>query len=301
MKIRIGYITVILFLSIFAESQVIFINNPANHIVSYNPAFSAINPYFNRNYNGKQVTLSSRISQNQQDGQLTGQYFFEKQNIGLSVDYGYLNQSKTNLNRVGLGLAYQLLFFNQVSTGWGVGVHYNDQSTSSNNLFRVYNKEFRDTLHSFQSVDVNFGGLINFGRFLLGFSYQPRQFNHLISKNNGLILTTQTVYFKTYMRITRRVNAILWYQGAFNKQYRSNEKTQLRDFQYHTINIHFAGKKGLIGGIGSRITDFNYYGLIAKLGYNQRQWHILYGIEPYWLQAKYSQIIHELSFTFKFN
>ena len=75
----------------------------------------------------------------------------------------------------------------------------------------------------------------------------------------------------------------------------------MREFQFHTINIHLAGKKGLIGGIGGRITDFNYASVIAKIGYNARRWQLLYGAEPYWLNAKYSEIIHELSFTIKFN
>jgi hypothetical protein len=290
-----------LFFSSFAKSQVVFLNNPANHIVAYNPAFSAIHPYFNRNYSGKQVTLSSRVSQSQKDAQLTGQYFFEKQNIGLSVDYGYVNQSNTDLNKVGMGLAYQLLFFNAISTGWGVGVRFNDQQTNSNHLFKLYNKEFPDTLHNFQSVDVNFGGFINYERFIFGFSYQPRQLATIISNNKAIISTTQTLYFKTYKPITRKLNAIFWYQGVFTKQYLSNETKHLRQFQYHTVNIHFAGKKGLIGGIGSRITDFTYYSLIGKLGFNHRKWQILYGIEPYWLQTKYSEIIHELSFTLKFN
>lgn len=290
-----------LFFSSFAKSQVVFLNNPANHIVAYNPAFSAIHPYFNRNYSGKQTTLSTRVSQKQKDGQLTGQYFFEKQNIGLSVDYGYVNQSKTDLNKVGIGLAYQLLFFNAISTGWGVGVRFNDQQTNSNNLFKLYTKEFSDTLHNFQSVDVNFGGLINYERFLLGFSYQPHQLATTTSNNKAITSATQTLYFKTYKPITRNLNAIFWYQGVFAKQYLSNETKHLRQFQYHTVNIHFAGKKGLIGGIGSRITDFTYYSLIGKLGYNHRKWQILYGIEPYWLQTKYSEIIHELSFTLKFN
>ncbi len=290
-----------MFLSIYAKSQIIFLNNPANHIVSYNPAFSAIHPYFNKNYSGKQVTLSSRVSQSQNDAQLSGQYFFEKQNIGLSVDYGFVNQSKTNLNRVGVGLAYQLLFFNAISTGWGVSVHFNDHLANSNTISRLYNKEFPDTLHNFQSVDINFGGLINYERFLFGFSYQPRQFATIISNDRAITSTTQTLYFKTYKPITRKLNAILWYQGAFNKQYISSEISHLNKFQQHSINIHLAGKKGLIGGIGTRMTDFNYYSLIAKLGYNHRKWQILYGIEPYWLHAKYSEIIHELSFTFKFN
>lgn len=290
-----------LFFSSFAESQVVFLNNPANHIVAYNPAFSAIHPYFNRNYSGKQATLSTRISQSQRDVQQTGQYFFEKQNIGLSVDYAYVNQSKTDLNKVGIGLAYQLLFFNAISTGWGLGIRFNDQQTNSNSLFKLYTKEFPDTLHNFQSVDVNFGGLINYERFLFGFSYQPRQLATTISNNKAITSTTQTLYFKTYKPITRKLNAIFWYQGVFTKQYLSNETKHLRQFQYHTVNIHFAGKKGLIGGIGSRITDFTYYSFIGKLGYNHRKWQILYGIEPYWLQTKYSEIIHELSFTLKFN
>lgn len=301
MKIHIIYISVFLCFCLSAKAQIIFLNNPANHIVTYNPAFSAIHPYFNRNYSGKQTTLSTRVSQNQKDAQLTGQYFFEKQNIGLSVDYGFVNQSKTDLNRVGVGLAYQLLFFNEVSTGWGLGVHFNDQLSNSNNHFQLYNKEFPDTIHNSQSVDVNFGGLINYERFLVGFSYQPRQLNNVISNNHALILTTQTVYFKTYKPITRSMNVILWYQASFNRQFVSSEAKHLREFQYHTVNIHLAGKKGLIGGIGSRMTDFTYYSLIGKLGYNHRKWQILYGTEPYWLHAKYSEIIHELSFTFKFN
>lgn len=301
MKKHLYHITSLLCLSFFAKSQTIFLNNPANHIVAYNPAFSAIHTYFNRNYSGKQITASSRIAQNQKDIQVSGQYFFDKQNIGLSLDYGTLTQNHNSTSKVGLGIGYQLLFFNEISTGWGIVIHYNNLQTNSNPILSIYNKEFTDTLTNLKSLDITFGGLINYERFLFGFSYQPKQLINIMSDNKSISNATQTLYFKTYRPITRNLNAILWYQAHFNKLYSNNEQAGLLEFQQHSIHVHLAGKKGLIGGLGSRITDFNYYSVIAKLGYNHRKWQILYGMEPYWLHAKYSEIIHELSFTYKFN
>lgn len=301
MKKHLHHITFILFLSVCAKSQIVFLNNPANHIVYYNPAFSGIHPYFNKNYVGKQVTVSARVAQKQNDAQMSCQYFFDKQNIGVSGDYGIVDQGKTTINKAGLGLAYQLLFFNEVSTAWGIGLRFSDFQTNQHAISHIYNKEFGDTLYNFKSLDGNLGVLINYERYLFGFSYQPKQLVNLLSNNHVISTTTQTLYFKTYRPITRNLNAIFWYQASFNTQYISDKINNQYKYQQHSINIHLAGKKGIIGGIGSRITTFDYYSAIFKLGYNHRKWQVLYGIEPYWLKSKYSEIIHELSFTLKFN
>lgn len=292
-----------LFLSIYAKSQIIFLNNPSNHAVAFNPAFSSIQPYFNVNYISNQAGVSSRFSKQQQDVLSSAQYFFTKKNIGLSAHYNFVNQSKNTFQKAGLGLSYQLLFFNTVSTGWGISVNYNQLMADSAAVYTLYNDTKRYGLNKSNYVSLNFGGLINYDRLMLGFSLQPNQCVFLNSNQKGSYYTTGSAYIKYRYPISRNKSATIWYNANWNTFqnliYMQTIVTK-QQLQSHALHIHISGKKGIIGGVGCRITDFNYTSAIVKIGYNVKHWQLTYGVEPYWLHKKYSEIIHELSFTFKF-
>ena len=281
----------------------IFLNNPSNHVVAFNPAFSSIQPYFNANYIPNQAGVSFRYSKQQQDLLSSAQYFFTKKNIGISAHYNFVNQNKSSFQKAGIGLSYQLLFFNAVSTGWGISVNYN-QLISDSTAYLPYNDTKMYGQRNSNYLSLNFGGLINYDRLLLGFSIQPNNCVFLNSNQKGSYYTSGSVYLKYKYTISRNKNATIWYNANWNTfqnlMYMQNVIAK-QQIQSHALHIHISGKKGIIGGIGCRIADFNYASAIAKIGYNVKHWQLTYGTEPYWLNGKYSEIIHELSFTFKFN
>lgn len=301
LKHYLRYSILLLLPGFIARAQPTFYNNPANHIVVANPAFSAIHPFLNRNYTGRQLNISSRVSQRQSDALISGQYFFEKQNIGVSADYGLASTSGNLQQKAGFGLSYQLIFFDRISTGWGAGVHYNRLQVNQPTLLRIYNKEYADTLFNTAFTTISFGGLINFEQFMVGYSFEPKALTVFSDTKKSMYSTTQTIYFKTYSPLTRRLNAILWYNASFNNLYQTDHTKPTHQIQSHSVHLHVSGRKGLIGGIGSRFTNFGYVSAIAKAGYHKRNWQVVYGAEPYWLGNTYSEIIHELSFTLKFN
>ena len=291
-------------LNLTVNAQIVFLNNPSNHIVAYNPSFSAIKPYLNTNYVPNQLCVSSRISKNQSDVLATGQYFFEKRNIGISAHYNYVNQDKYQFQKSGIGLSYQLIFFNAISTGWGLSINYNNLQVDSNINAHIYNDKRNGLLQSSKYASLNFGGLINYDRIMLGFSVQPSQCIYFTSAKKGSFYTIGSISLKYKQPVTRNINATLWYNAnwnsVFNLQFINADITKDK-VQSHSFNLHLSGKKGFIAGLGCRLTNFNYTSLIAKAGYNAKHWQMVYGAEPYWLHTTYSEIIHELSFTFKFN
>lgn len=291
-------------LNFTVKAQIIFINNPANHVVAYNPAFSAIEPYFNYNYVPSQLGVSSRVSKNQSDGLATAQYFFSKKNIGVSAHYNFVNQNKSIFQKAGIGLSYQLIFFNKISTGWGISLNYNQLMADSSVAFRVYNEKRTPTLQKSNYTTLTFGALINYEKLLFGFSFQPNECVFINASGKGSYYTSGSVHIKYRYPVNRKINAAIWYTAQWNKvnhlRYLNNTIGQEK-IQVHALHIHVSGRKGLIGGVGCRVTDFNYTSAIAKIGFNSKHWQLTYGIEPYWLHTKYSEIIHELSFTFKFN
>jgi hypothetical protein len=304
LKVRLFHTLVFGFFGLFAEAQIIFLNNPSSHIVAFNPAFSAIKPGYNHNYVADQATISGRASSSQSDVMATGQFFSNRRNIGLSAHYNYVYQDKSTFQKAGLGLSYHLIFFNEISTGWGVGINYNDMQTDSGIPCRIYNETISPYFQRSTYASVTFGGLINYEKIMAGFSFQPRELIYFTSATKGTFYTTGSVYIKYIRTVTRRINAIFWYNAAFNNIHHLqliNADLVNRNLQSHSLHIHLAGRKGLIGGIGGRVTDFNYISAIAKAGYNFKRCQMLYGIEPYWLHGRYSEIIHELSFTFKLN
>lgn len=294
----------IVLLSFTLKAQIVFINNPANHVVAYNPAFSAIEPYFNYNYIPNQLGTSSRVSKNQSDVLTSAQYFFSKNNLGVSAHYNYVNQYKSRFQKVGIGLSYQLIFFNKISTGWGISLNYNQLMADSNIAFRVYNEKRTPTLQKSNYTTLTFGALINYEKLLFGFSIQPNESVFLNSTSNGTYYTSGSIHIKYRYPINRKLNAAFWYTAQWNKvnhlRYLNNMISHEK-IQAHALHVHVSGRKGLIGGVGCRVSNFNYTSVIAKIGYNAKLWQLTYGIEPYWHHAKYSEIIHELSFTFKFN
>lgn len=298
------HIGLIVLLSSLLKAQIVFINNPANHVVSYNPAFSAIEPHFNYNYVPGQLGASSRVSKNQSDGLLSAQYFFTKKNLGISAHYNFVNQNKSTFQKAGIGLSYQLLFFNKISTGWGISLNYNQLMADSNAAFQVYNEKRAPTLQKSNYTTLTFGALINYEKLLFGFSIQPNECVFLSSSGKGTYYTSGSVHIKYRYPINRKLNAAFCYNLQWNKANHLlylNGLISQEKIQAHALNVHVSGRKGLIGGVGCRLTNFNYTSVIAKIGYNAKHWQLTYGVEPYWLHSKYSEIIHELSFTFKFN
>lgn len=224
--------------------------------------------------------------------------------MGISAHYQSINQDKNSFQKAGIGLAYHLIFFNAISTGWGLGISYHHFYADSNSNFRVYKEKRNGMLQSSQYASLNFGALINYDRIMLGFSIQPSQCIYSTSPKKGTYYTIGSVNIKFKKPITRNVNATLWYLANWNTisnlQF-INSDINRDNIQSHSLNIHISGKKGLIAGIGCRVTNFNYTSFITKAGYNTKHLQFLYGIEPYWLHGNYSEIIHELSFTYKFN
>jgi hypothetical protein len=306
LKIHLFYIALVVLLSFSVKAQIVFLNNPSNHIVAFNPAFSAIRSDLNHNYIPKQVCISGRVSQSQSDVMASGQHFFERKNMGVSSHYNYVYQDKRVFQKAGLGLSYQLIFFNELSTGWGIGIDYNSQplQTDTNTVFSIYNETISPSLQRSTYASINFGGLINYEKIMAGFSFQPKELVYFTSDKKGMYYTTGSAYIKYSRPVTRALNAIFWYHANWNTfrnlQFIKTPVTQ-RNIQSHDLHIHLAGKKGLVGGVGCRITDFNYVSAIAKVGYNFKHVQFIYGIEPYWLHSSYSEIINELSITFKFN
>ena len=284
------------------KAQLLFLNNPSNHIVLFNPAFSAIRSGFNNNYIPKQINASFRVAEKQSDFTMTGQYYFLDKNLALSAHYNYINQKNSNYQIMGIGVSHHLIFFNEVSTGWGISLNYNTLQTDSNTNFSVYNETRNGKLQNSNYASLNFGGLINYDRLMLGFSYQPKQCIFNTSNKKGTNYSTGSIYLKYKKPISRNINATIWYNAnwnSINNLQTIASKIAQDKIQSHALNVHVSGKRGIIAGIGCRITDFNYTSFISKLGFNAKKWQIVYGIEPYWMHAKYSEIIHELSFTFK--
>ncbi len=284
------------------KGQVVLLNNPSSHIVAFNPAFSAISAYLNGNYIPNQVCVSSRISHKQSDILASGQHFFLNKNIGISAHYNFVNQQKSSFQKGGIGLSYQLLFFNAISTGWAIGLSYNQLKADSGAAFSVYNDVRKPSLQSSTYASLNLGWLINYENIMAGISVQPNKWIYFTSGQKGTVYTTGSVYVKYKHVLTRTISATIWYTGNWNNiarlQLINAEITQAK-LQSHAFNIHVLGRKGLIGGVGCRVTNFNYASVIAKAGYNFKRCQLVYGMEPYWLHARYSEIIHELSFTLK--
>ncbi len=283
-------------------SQVVFLNNPSNHIVFYNPAFSAIKNGYNKNYIGNQACVSSRIAKSQSDVLGTAQYFFDKKNVGISVHYNNVQQKNSSYQKAGIGLSYQLLFFNEITTGWAVSLNYNDFKTDTANLFSIYNENYTIHMQASKKAIVNFGWMINYENNIAGISYQPKQLVYSLSNPSGTYQSATSFYLKHRKSVTRNVSATLWYSGYFttvNNLVNAQSELVNKKIQNHAFNVHFSGKKGLIGGVGFRFTNFNYQSFLCKLGFNYKQFQILYGIEPYWLKQKYSETIQEISITYR--
>ncbi|MES2130902.1 MAG: hypothetical protein V4506_01055 [Bacteroidota bacterium] len=296
------YIICCIAFNLAVKGQIIFLNNPSNHIVAFNPAFSAIKPG-NNNYAARQLCTSSRISKEQTDILTTAQVFLRNTNIGLSADYGLVSQNKSLLQKGGIGLSYHLLFFDAISTGWGIGVSYTDLHSSAPTLLNMYGEKKDLYVQNSKYAALNFGWMFNYENMIGGLSIQPKQTVWFNSAQKTSFYTTATAYFKYRYALTRNINASLWYTGNFNtvdNLIASDSATVSKKIQSHALNIHVSGKKGLIGGIGGRVANFNYASMILKAGYNFRYIQLLYGIEPYWLHAKYSTLIHEISITLKF-
>ncbi len=260
----------------------------------------------NRNYIPDQVCFSGRASQSQSDVLATAQHYFMKKNLGISAHYNYIHRDKSAFQKAGLGLSYHLIFFNEISTGWGIGLTYNNQSlqTDTGYVFGIYKETITSSVQRSTYASVNFGGLINYENLMAGFSFQPGELVYFTSDKKGTYYTSGSVYVKYRLSVTRSLNATIWYNANWNtihnRQFIKTGPTQ-QPVQAHALNIHLAGKKGVIGGVGCRITDFNYISAIAKAGFNFKHLQLLYGVEPYWLHSTYSEIIHELSITFKLN
>jgi hypothetical protein len=260
----------------------------------------------NRNYLSDQVCVSGRASSSQSDAMATGQYFSSRKNLGISAHYNYMSQDKSTIQTAGIGLSYHLIFFNEISTGWGIGINYNDLATQSDsgNIFRIYNETWPSSLKRSTYASVNFGWLINYENIMAGVSFQPAKLVYFTSSPKGTFYTTGSLYIKYRYPLTRTLSATLWYHANLNNMHNLqlvNTEIMQLNMQSHAFHVHIAGKKGLIGGIGCRITNFSYTSVISKVGYNFRHLQLVYGIEPYWLQMKYSEIIHELSLTYKLN
>lgn len=296
------YCLLLIAFSFTVKGQVILLNNPSIHIVAVNPAFSAIKSSHNRNYRANQFCVSTRASKDQVDAIATAQYFFSGNNIGLSADYTQVEQSKSRLQKMGLGLSYQLIFFDAISTGWGIGLSYAELNTATQLPLTIYRQQKEGFIQDSKYTSLKFGWLINYERFMAGISIQPKQTVFFNNMPQGTCYLTSTAYFKYQHPLTRSLSALFWYNGNWDdvdhlKSITNELKNQ--KLQSHAFNIHLAGRKGLIGGIGTRVTNFNYTSVIAKAGYNFKYFQVLYGVEPYWLNGRYSEIIHELSFTLK--
>lgn len=286
------------------KAQVLFLNNSSTHLVAFNPAFSAIQSSYNSSYIPNQAGVSSRVSKSQSDVLASGQTFFNKSNIGLSANYNFVDQTGSQLRKAGLGISYHLLFFDKVSTGWGLGISFTGLHATSAEPFQVYGKTKDLFLRNSKYAMLNFGWMISYDRFMAGISIQPRYALHVENIMTGTTYATSTVYAKYRHPITRELNATVWYAGNWNAidDLRTlNLDIAHTKLQSHALHIHLSGKKGLIGGIGSRVTTIHYASGIVKVGYNSKFLQVLYGVEPYWLYGKYSGIIHELGITLKFN
>lgn len=288
--------------TVVSKAQLLFLNNPSNHIVYYNPAFSAIKPGFNKSYIGKQVCVSSRVAKSQSDVLGTAQYFFDSKNIGISAHYNYVQQKNSTAQKAGIGISYQLLFFGEVTTGWGLSLSYNDSKTDTANLFSIYNETYSGTIQSSKNAFLNVGWMIAYENLMAGISYQPKQLVYSLSNPLGTYLSATSLYLKYRKPVTRNINATFWYAGYFNSANNlMNASSELvnKKIQNHSFNAHVSGKKGVIGGVGFRFTNFNYQSFLCKLGFNYKQFQTLYGVEPYWLKQKYSETIQEFSITYR--
>jgi hypothetical protein len=297
------YIFLFLCLCVLLKAQVIFLNNPSAHLVAFNPAFSAIQ-FGNSNYIPNQAGISARVSNDQWDVLSSGQTFFSKRNIGVSAHYNVADQSGSRFQKAGLGLSYHLLFFNGISTGWALGLSFTDLNATSASPFKVYGKTNGLFLRSSAYAMLNFGWMISYDRFMAGVSIQPRYALYTNNINTGTTYATGTAYAKYRYPMARNLNAMLWYAGNWNAI--DNLRTFNSDIAHtklhsHALHIHLSGKRGWIGGIGTRVTSFCYTSGIVKLGYNSKLLQVLYGIEPYRIYGTYSGMIHELGITLKFN
>ncbi len=295
-------IAILVCLNFQLSAQIILVNNPSNNAVAFNPAFSAIYTPFNLNYLPKSICISTRITKNQFDILSTGQYFFFKRNIGISGSHNYFNQSGTSIQKFNLGLSYQLVFFDNVSTGWGVALNNTNLNTDSTKYFSVYNVTENYTLKNSTYTTLTFGNIINYNQLLFGFSIQPKG---LIFFNiKGSYFTSGSAQLKYKHTLTRNLNLTIWYNGnwnSINNVYLLSETYKKNKFQSHTLNFQISGSKRYLAGLGLRVSDFNYTSLIAKVGYTNRKIQFLYGAEPYFIGTKYSEIIHELSMMLKFD
>lgn len=302
-----NFLSVSLFCAFFvfkASAQLIFTNNTFNHIVMFNPAFSGIKPGFNRNYLDNCIQLSSRTNSKQSDITTSYQTFLNRSNIGVSA-YASSVFSKPNINlNVGIGTSYQLIFFDEITTSWGINANFHHYTKSDNKELYFPYSTLSDTSQFTNSTDLTIGNLISYNNFILGFSTQPKRafFNLEGQKQNHFTLST--FYFKTLLwQLSRQSNVNLWVNCNYYQFINESSRNQFnsKDLLYTSVQFHVFSSGSWLIGAGFRFSNDKYFSGLGKIGLHMNRVNLTYGIEPYYIKGKFQSVINEFSFTFNLN
>lgn len=294
----------ILLLIQITSAQLIFTNNTFEHIVVFNPAFSGIKPGFNRNYLDHNFQISSRINKKQSDITTSYQTFFNRNNIGISA---YANSIFTSPNisaNAGIGASYQLIFFDEYTTAWGLNVNFHHNNKSKNKELYFTYPLLTDTSLVTKTADITIGNMISYNNFILGFSTQPKILYKNLNGDKQNHFTLSTFYFKTlFAQLSRRSQINMWVNCNYYQfmNYTKYNQFPSKDLLYTSVQLHFISSGIWLFGAGLRWSNDSYRSYTGKTGLHKKRWNLTYGIEPYFMKNKYQSFINEFSFTFNLN
>lgn len=283
----------------FYRAQFIPNNNSSIHLSYFNPAFCGINSLLNKNYLSNGILLSAQSNGKYLSSLINGQLFFKKINCGFNMFHAnnYSNQKLQVQN--GFGIAYQLLFFNSISTAWGINV----KQTINQDIILPLNHIYADIAYTktkFYSYSLNLGMMLNYENWMFGYSNEP---NILIFNSNSSLqnyFTNQNLHFKYKNNITRQSVCTIWYNWQHSnniKNYGPENINSTTLINSHSVNIHLNKYKSFVFGVGTRNINTLYYSYQLKLGYNFKNLLFVYGFEGASASNKYVRNNNEISLT----